>query len=83
MTSAAELERQGWTRRNVACEPRLGEAAELYRSLGLEVRLVPLGQLDRGEGEASCAACFEDDPLRHQVIFTRPLERRGREGDVI
>lgn len=63
-----------WTRQSVACEPRLSEAVELYRSLGLEVKLVPVGAQEAG---ASCTACFsaDGDPGRYQVIYTRPKEK--------
>jgi hypothetical protein len=66
------LRAEGWQRRSVASEPRLGEAAAAYRSLGYEVRLVPVLQEGAGEG-AACTVCLEagDDPHRYQVIYTR------------
>ncbi len=66
----ARLEAEGWTRRNVVSEPRLGEAVDLYRALGLEVLLVPV----REGGDGSCTACFsaDEDPDRYRVIYTRP-----------
>ena len=72
MTELADLARAGWTRRNVACEPRLGEAVRQYEAMGLEVLLVPVTELV-GEGtEDLCVSCFEGDAGRHRVIFTRP-----------
>lgn len=70
-----QLERDGWTRRFSATEPRLSEAADNYRDLGLEVLLVPALDLCDRAGEESCNKCFENDPHpeRHKVIFTRPL----------
>lgn len=66
----AELEAQGWTRRNTATEPRLSETAGLYRELGMEVLLVPALELTN---ESGCAECIEADadPSRYKVIFTR------------
>ena len=67
----SELESEGWTRRTVADEPRLGEAAELYRSLGYEVLLEPLkSHMD----EETCTSCLDADPERYRVIYTRPSE---------
>ena len=42
MTREEELVGLGWTRRFIACEPRLSESVELYESLGFEVLLEPL-----------------------------------------
>ncbi len=64
-----ELRAQGWTRQFLADEPRLSEAVELYRSLGLEVHLEPLPP----EGEGECRSCLEADPGRFRVIYTRPI----------
>jgi hypothetical protein len=72
----------GWRRQNVASEPRLSEAVELYRSLGHDVLLVPVLQECAAEGSAeSCTACFgaEEDGERYQVIYTRP--RRAEESE--
>ncbi len=69
-----ELETQGWTRRNVACEPRLGESVNLYEELGLEVLLVPLLEDCAGsEGESGCTSCIENDadPDKYKVIYTK------------
>lgn len=50
----AELSRDGWQRRFVAAPPRLEEAVELYRALGLEVHLEPLLP---SELDPRCAGC--------------------------
>ncbi|NOY46576.1 MAG: hypothetical protein GXP50_14165 [Deltaproteobacteria bacterium] len=73
----AELERAGWVRRSVACEPRLSEIVETYRSLGYEVRLLPAAAVcgSRKDG-TECTACFDGDPNpdRYQLVLTRELE---------
>ncbi|MEJ5378330.1 MAG: hypothetical protein WHX93_17280 [bacterium] len=61
----------GWTRQFVASEPRLSEAVELYRSLGLEVRLEPVSP---GSLEGECLQCLEAAPDRFKVIYTRPVD---------
>lgn len=67
-----ELRREGWERQFTADEPRLSEAVELYRSLGLEVHLEPVGA---DELDQACQACFQVDGDRYKTIYTRP--RRG------
>lgn len=74
------LERQGWTMRFAACEPRLGEAAEMYRHAGFEVLLEPLpanrecNDCPGGETNGECRVCFEGFEDRYRVIFTRPMK---------
>jgi hypothetical protein len=63
---------QGWEKRFVACEPRLSEFVELYRSIGYEVHLEPLGEEE--EGCTECTRCFERDREKYRVIFTRPRQ---------
>lgn len=76
------LRAQGWQRRSVASEPRLGEAVAAYRSLGYEVLLVPALQEGVGDGGA-CTACLEaqQDPHGIQVIYTRRKAGGGGEAD--
>ncbi|HEX6135907.1 MAG TPA: hypothetical protein VFZ24_18180 [Longimicrobiales bacterium] len=64
-----ELERAGWTRRFAAAPPRLDEMIELYRSLGLEVRLEPV---DPATLDADCAGCFAAAAAT-RIIYTRGL----------
>ncbi len=64
-----KLKREGWLRRGAAAEPRLSEMAELYRELGFEVRLEPLDAEEKGPG---CNVCYEEDPSKFKVIYTRP-----------
>ena len=89
-TDLNALEQEGWLRRFTASEPRLGEAVQTYRELGLEVLLIPILELctpkDKtcGDELASCICCFEadDDPSRYKVIFTRPTtDSGGGDGD--
>jgi hypothetical protein len=74
-TELKTLEKEGWTRRFTASEPRLSEAVENYRNLGMEVLLVPVLELCKAEEKTNCTTCFEgdDDPDRYKVIFTRPV----------
>jgi len=72
----AELIEQGWQRRFVAAEPRLGEMAALYVETGHEVHLEPLATVeasdtDRAECEG-CLICFKGFKDQYQVIYTRP-----------
>jgi hypothetical protein len=46
----------------------LSEAVALYEELGFEVRLEPLDPHDLAEG---CSVCFQEDPSRYRVIYTR------------
>jgi len=64
-----DLIAQGWTRQFNTDEPRLSEAVEMYRQMGLEVHLEPM-VLDP-DSEA-CQACFEQDCGRYKTIWTKP-----------
>lgn len=76
----AALEKQGWTMRFVAGEPRLSETVEIYRRAGFEVLLEPLeknaGCKDcPGEDtEGECRLCFEGFEDQYKIVFTRPYE---------
>ncbi len=63
-----ELLAQGWTRQFVANEPRLSEAVEVYKSLGMEVLLEPL-PTEAEEGE--CRSCLDVAPEQFRIIYTR------------
>jgi len=84
MSREKSLEAQGWTRQFVANEPRLSEAADMYRELGFEVLLEPLpregpecrsceGPEDEREGQ--CRVCFHGVEERYRIIYTRPYKR--------
>jgi hypothetical protein len=78
MTREEELVNLGWTRRFVACEPRLSESVELYESLGHRVHLEPLPDSpDPTTCEDECRICFEEDKDRYRIIFTRKTEGKG------
>ena len=75
----AFLEKEGWTKRFVACDPRLSEAVELYRKSGFEVRLEHLTgyeECPNRNGEAhggdECRICFKGFEDQYRVIYTRP-----------
>jgi hypothetical protein len=71
-----ELLAQGWTRQFVANEPRLSEAVEVYRSLGLEVHLEPLpAQAQEGE----CRTCLDVAPEQFRIIYTRPSGEEAKD----
>ncbi|MFH1481435.1 MAG: hypothetical protein ABIG67_09205 [Pseudomonadota bacterium] len=78
-----ELEKDGWTQRFVACDPRLSEAVEIYKASGFDVRLEPLSKgadcLDWAgqEGQGECRVCYEGEEDRYRIIFTRPSGRSG------
>ncbi|HAR95289.1 MAG TPA: hypothetical protein DCR97_04920 [Deltaproteobacteria bacterium] len=78
----AILKDQGWEKRFIACEPRLSEAVELYRSIGFDVLLEPLpGEKGLHKGDCSatgCTACFEADRERYRIIFTRARKGEGQ-----
>jgi hypothetical protein len=81
-TITRTLERQGWHRQFVAAEPRLGEAAALYRELGFEVHLEPLPTQEKKfnrqthNTEIKCRTCFEGSEDQYSIIFTRPAQAR-------
>jgi len=77
-----ELIKEGWTRRFVANEPRLGEAVDLYQSMGYEVHLEPLPLVDcdsADEESGECRACFEGFEDQYRIIYTRPERGEGEE----
>jgi hypothetical protein len=74
------LEKEGWTQRFIADEPRLSEAVDLYRDSGFEVHLEPLPEkMDcetciGDEEPEECRVCFEGNEDKYMIIFTRPLD---------
>jgi hypothetical protein len=56
-------------------EPRLSEMVEMYESIGFEVLVEPLPSKeeleDSGCEEPGCTACFDVDPERYRIIYTR------------
>jgi len=75
MKREEELIADGWERRFIACEPRLSEMVATFKEIGFEVLLEPLPSKDEmdqaGCEESGCTACFDVDPERYRIIFTR------------
>jgi hypothetical protein len=75
MKREEELVAAGWERRFIACEPRLSEMVAIYKEIGFEILLEPLPskeEMDRsGCEESGCTACYDADPERYRIIFTR------------
>jgi len=75
----AALEKQGWTMRFVAGEPRLSEAIETYGHAGFEVLLEPLPKdaeckdCPGEEADGECRVCFSGFEEQYKIIFTRSL----------
>ncbi len=71
-------ETDGWTRRFIACEPRLSEAIELYKESGFEVLLVNLPSKKtannriKNQEEKECSECFDGAEENYRIIYTRP-----------
>jgi hypothetical protein len=86
---SAELEKQGWTMRFVAGEPRLSEAVELYEASGFEVLLeslpknIPCNGCAGEETERQCSVCFDGHEDQYKMIFTRPCLSGKKEDEDI
>jgi hypothetical protein len=63
----AELVAAGWTRRFMAAGSRVAESAQLYQSLGFEVRLEPPGAEDLREECGDCRLAL----ATFKVLYTR------------
>jgi hypothetical protein len=78
-------EQTGWTKRFIACEPRLSEAVAIYRKAGFDVHLEPLPQIvDRpicaGEEKSEqCWGCFKGVEDHYRVLFTRPMTPQAQD----
>lgn len=83
------LEKDGWSKRFVAGEPRLSEAVEMYQYAGFEVHLTPLPkdpECDICVGAAEedeCRICFEGTEDLYKIIFTRAKEGKTESEDDI
>ena len=86
------LEKEGWTRRFVAGEPRLSEAVEVYNQAGFEVCLQPFptkeGECETCPGEEKsdqdgkeCRVCFEGSEDQYKIIYTRPVMGKTESND--
>ena len=65
--SIKELESQGWVRQFTASGHRLDEAVDNYRTLGFEVKAIPINELYL----SGCTVCFDDATDKTVMIFTR------------
>jgi hypothetical protein len=62
-----ELSRQGWQRQATYDEPRLSEMVDMYKEIGLEVRLEPFDP----DEEPGCTDCMASMPEKYKTIYTR------------
>ena len=67
MTRQEALSIQGWQRQATYDEPRLSEMADMYREIGLEVRLEPFIP----DEEPGCTGCMAKMPQQYKTIYTR------------
>lgn len=71
-------ENRGWTRRFIACEPRLGEAVRLYRESGFDILLLELSaeksasNCTKSNSRENCRECYKGVEDRYRIIYTRP-----------
>jgi hypothetical protein len=81
-----ELAKEGWERKSIADEPRLSELVEMYKSLGLEVRLEPVLTEEEADEEEckECRICFEGQPKdKYMVIYTRKKADSKSDGGLL
>jgi hypothetical protein len=80
VSNTETLEREGWTKRFAATEPRLSEVVEAYREAGFDVHLEPLPEeptcesCEGSEDADACRVCFEGFEDLYKIIYTRPRE---------
>jgi hypothetical protein len=74
MADAVELKgddaliEEGWERRSILDEPRLSEVVQLYRDMGLEVKVVDLTPEMIEEG---CDTCLVGGLENYKVVYTK------------
>lgn len=69
---------KGWDERFVGQEPRISEIAELYKSIGFDVRIEPYQPEDCG----TCSECFKEGITPFYAVYTRPdPHRTGTDND--
>ncbi len=68
-----KLKADGWKQQFTASGARLKEAVDNYRSLGFEVRTVPVKELSSD----GCTICFDDESDESMMIFTRKTSGHG------
>ena len=62
------LIKEGWERRSILDEPRLSEVVQLYKDLGLEVKVVDLTPEMVAEG---CDTCLVGGLERYKVVYIK------------
>jgi putative NIF3 family GTP cyclohydrolase 1 type 2 len=67
------LEKEGWERRSILDEPRLGEVVQMYEEMGLEVLVTDI-EAELGNG---CKSCVGDQYGKLKVVFTRNRDVGG------
>jgi hypothetical protein len=82
-----ELEKQGWTMRFTAGEPRLSEAIDQYKASGFEVLLESMSkdmsctECAGEETVGQCRVCYEGYEDQYKLIFTRPCKHEKQEDE--
>ncbi len=71
-----KLKADGWKQQFTASGARLEEALNNYRSLGFEVKTVPVKELSKD----GCTICFDDDSDNSMMIFTRKTGDQQNDG---
>ncbi len=64
-----QLAKLGWKKQTTYDEPRLGELVEMYKEMGLEVRLEEPDKLDE------CSACYDASAGKLKTIYTRERKK--------
>ena len=72
------LEKEGWQRRSILDEPRLGEVVKMYEEMGLEVMVIDF----KPELAEGCKTCLDCSTGKLKVVYTRPGERNGGTDDL-
>ena len=70
------LEKEGWQRRSILDEPRLGEVVKGYEDMGLEVLMTDL----KPELAEGCKTCIDGQAFK--MIYTRPGKGGGGSDDL-
>ena len=72
------LEKEGWQRRSILDEPRLGEVVKMYEDMGLEVQMTDL----KPELAEGCKTCIDGQAGKFKVIYTRSGKGGGGSDDL-
>ncbi len=72
------LEKEGWQRRSILDEPRLGEVVKMYEDMGLEVLVTDL----KPELAEGCKTCIDGQAGKLKVVYTRSRKGGGGSDDL-